>query len=309
MTTFAGVDGGGTRTTLVLADEGGRELARRVGGAGLVDPRDPAASAVLVAGLAREAMAEAGLAEPPVALCAGLAGVGNEPERRQVERLLAESGVASRVRVATDGEIALEGALGGGAGVLLIAGTGSVAYGRSEDGRVSRCGGWGMIVGDEGSGYAIGRAGLAAVLRSVDRRAPPTAMLDRFLALLGLDSPHGIPPWVGRAEKAEVAALSAHVVEAAEAGDALARDVLEREARGLAEHAVALAARLGPWTGEVGVVFHGGVLSSELYASLVRGLLEATQFPFRVRPPAADAVAGALSFARQLAGAGQAVGG
>ncbi|HLM68097.1 MAG TPA: hypothetical protein VK358_11245, partial [Longimicrobium sp.] len=77
METFAGVDGGGTRTTLVLADRSGREILRRVGGAGLVDPRDPLASAALVADLVRGAMADAGRPHPLTALCAGLAGGGN----------------------------------------------------------------------------------------------------------------------------------------------------------------------------------------------------------------------------------------
>jgi glucosamine kinase len=301
MGTFVGVDGGGTRTTLVLADDEGRELARRIGPAGLVDPRHPRATAEMLAGLTREALAEAGVAEPPVALFAGLAGVGNEDERLAVEAALAAAGVAERVSVGTDGNIALEGALGGGAGILLIAGTGSVAYGRAEDGRVERCGGWGMVVGDEGSGWAIGRSGLAAALRAADGRGPDTRLLGRFLEELELDGPSGIPPWAGRADKASVAALATHVVAAGEAGDPVACGVLEREARELACHAAALARRLEPWTGEVPVAFHGGVLGHPFYASLVTGALEEweAEFSFRVRPPVADAVHGALSFARR----------
>lgn len=297
---FAGVDGGGTRTTVVIADAQGRERARRSGPAGLVDPRHPAASAEVVASLVREAAAEAGLARPPAALCAGLAGVGNRAERDAVEAALAASGVAGRVRVATDGEIALEGALGGGAGILLVAGTGSVAYGHAEDGRVERCGGWGMLVGDEGSGYALARGGLAAALRAVDGREPETRLLPLLLEALAVDDPRAVPPWVGRAAKAEVAALAAHVLRAAEEGDAVARSVAEGEARAIADHAVALRTRLSPWTGEVPVVFHGGVLQSALYASLVSAAL-AEAGGFRVVPPVADAVTGALRFARALA--------
>lgn len=297
METFAGVDGGGTRTTLVLADRSGREILRRVGGAGLVDPRDPLASAVLVAELVRAAMAEAGLTEPPAALCAGLAGGGNETERLAVENALAAEGVAARVRIVTDGEIALEGALGGGPGVLIIAGTGSVAFGRGEDGRVGRCGGWGMFVGDEGSGYSIGRSGIIAALRAADGRGPATTLLADLMAEMGVDTPNGIPPWVGRTAKGEIAALSRHVTAAADAGDAVALDVLRREAGELALHPRALAAVLGPWTAPVSVVFHGGVLSSPLYARLVTEALAGGAQEFRVRPPVADAVTGALALA------------
>jgi glucosamine kinase len=124
------------------------------GPAGLVDPRRPTATAEMLTALVREALAAAELEGPAHSLCAGLAGVGNAAEREMVESALAREGVARNVCVRSDGETALHGALGGEAGLLLVAGTGSIAYGRSEDGRVERCGGWGMVTGDEGSGYA-----------------------------------------------------------------------------------------------------------------------------------------------------------
>jgi len=297
---YAGIDGGGTKTTLALADAAGRELARRVGPAGLVDPRDPGATAQMLAELVRGALGEAGLETRPAALVAGLAGVGNEQERRQVESALEAAGVAGRVAIVTDGAIALDGALGGGPGILMIAGTGSVAYARGEDGRVERCGGWGMVVGDEGSAWSIGRGGLAAALRAADGRGPATRLLPRFLELLELEDERGIPPWAGRAEKADVAALAVHVVEAAAEGDAVARRLLEREARELANHAVALARRLEPWSGAVPVAFHGGVLGVEYYAEVVRCALGEHEYRFEVRPSVADAVAGALSYARRM---------
>jgi len=297
---FAGIDGGGTKTTLALADSGGRELARRVGPAGLVDPRDPAATARMLAGLVRGALAEAGIETRPVALVAGLAGVGNERERRLVESALTAAEVAERVSIVTDGAVALDGALGGGPGILMIAGTGSVAYARGEDGRVERCGGWGMVVGDEGSAWSIGRGGLAAALRAADGRGPATRLLPRFLALLGLEDERGIPPWAGRAEKADVAALAVQVIGAAEEGDAVALRLLEREARELACHAVALARRLEPWSGAVPVAFHGGVLGVDFYAGVVRCALDESECRFDVRPSVADAVAGALSYARRM---------
>lgn len=300
MTIFAGIDGGGTRTTLVLADDEGREVARRVGPAGLVDPRRPAATGEMLAALVRDALAEAGAGEKPAALCAGLAGVGNERERHAVEAALAAADVAERVRIVTDGEIALDGALGGGAGVLMIAGTGSVAYARGENGRVERCGGWGMVVGDEGSAWSIGRGGLAAALRAADGRGAPTRLLPELLALLELRDAREIPPWAGRAEKAQVAALAVHVAGAAEAGDEVARALVHGEARELAAHAVALAHRLQPWSGAVPVVFHGGLLSIPFYAGLVRSILAEAEEAFDVRPGVADAVAGALSYARRM---------
>jgi glucosamine kinase len=262
-----------------------------------VDPRDPLASAVLVAELVRGALAEAGLSQPPAALCAGLAGVGNETERLAVENALAHEGVAGRVKIVTDGEIALEGALGGGAGVLIIAGTGSVAFGRGEDGRVERCGGWGMFVGDEGSGYSIGRSGIIAALRAADGRGPDTRLLAELMARMGVHTPNGIPPWVGRVQKGEIAALAERVMQIADAGDAVALELLRREAGELALHPRALAGVLAPWTEPVSVVFHGGTLSSPLYAGMLEEALAGGPHEFRVRRAVADAVAGALALA------------
>lgn len=298
---FAGVDGGGTRSTLVLADAAGAELARVAGPPGLVDPRAPERSAEIIATLVRISAAQAGLAAPPAALCAGLAGVGNEAERGAVERTLALAGVAERIRILSDGEIALHGAFGGGPGVLLIAGTGSVAYGRGPDGRIERCGGWGMYLGDEGSGYAIGREALAAALRSVDGREERTELLPMVLELLGLEGPRAIPPWAGRAAKGQLAALARPVLDLAASGDRVARRLVDRQADALAGHVAALAHRLGPWQADVPVVFHGGVLRSGLYASLVDLALGRNAHRYRLQPPLADAVAGAVAYARELA--------
>ena len=298
---LAGVDGGGTRSTLVLADASGAELARVGGPAGLVDPRVPEHSAEVIAQLVRIAAAQAGLPERPAALCAGLAGVGNEAERGAVERALAAAGVAERVRVVSDGEVALHGAFAGGPGILLIAGTGSVAYGRGPDGRMERCGGWGMIVGDEGSGFAIGRAGLRAALRAVDGRERATRLLPDFVERLHLEGPRGIPPWAGRVGKTEIASLAQVVIDAASTGDRVAQGVVREQADLLATHVTALAHRLDPWPGEVPVVFHGGVLRSGLYASLVDRALASNPHRFRIQPAAADAVHGALAYARELA--------
>jgi glucosamine kinase len=297
---FAGADGGGTKTTVALADEHGRVLARTEGPAGLVDPRDPEAAARVVAGLVHEARAEAGMNHLPAALVAGLAGVGNPAERERVRAALEALEAAELVRVVGDGEVALEGALGGGAGVLLVAGTGSIAYGRAEDGRVERCGGWGMVVGDEGSGYALGRSGLAAALRAADGRGPATSLLEEMVRATRVADPRGIPPWAGRADKREIAALSRTVLSAAEAGDAVALAVARGEARELGQHARALADRLGPWSGAVAVVFHGGVLRSPFYARLVTEALAGNGHEFSVRAPVADAVSGALGYARRL---------
>ena len=297
-----GIDGGGTRTTLALADGEGRELLRRQGPAGIVDPRDPRGAIEVVGALVREALAESGAGERADALCAGLAGVRSEAEREAVRAALAAEGVADRVVIRSDGEIALQGALGGEPGILLVAGTGSVAWGRAEDGRVDSCGGWGMVIGDEGSAYALGRAALTAVVRSLDGRGPATRLLPLVLEALQLDDPDPIRQWAGRAEKAEIAAVAVPAVRAATWGDEVAVGLVAAGAAGLLEHVRALLARLGPWRSPPGVVLHGGLGAEPLFNRLVREGLAALDPPLALRPAAADSVTGALQVARAAVG-------
>lgn len=304
---YVGIDGGGTKTTVGVANGAGREIARRVGEAGLVDARHPTASAERLVDLIRETMAAAGVAAPVAGLCAGLAGVGNAEERRVVERVLNESGVARRVAVISDGEAALNGALGGGAGILLIAGTGSVAHGRAEDGRLARCGGWGADLGDEGSGFAIGRSGLGATLLAVDGRSAETILLPMLMEAIGVEHPDAIPPWAARARKGEVAALAVRVIAAAGQGDVIARTIISEAALDLAAHVQALVRRLGPWNETPRVALHGGVARDPAFQPQLERTLEALSSPLTIVPAVADAVTGALECARQgaIRGGGQ----
>ena len=297
-----GIDGGGTRTTVALADEQGVEVLRRTGPPGLVDPRNPAASAEVLVALIREATEEAGCDGPAAALCAGLAGVGNAAEREVVRAALAEEGVARRVVVVGDGETALEGAFEGEAGILVIAGTGSIAYGRSEDGRVERCGGWGMVVGDEGSAYGTGRAALIAALRAHDGRDPATQLLPALLDALGLRTPDEIPPWAGRAEKTEIAALAPLVARVAAEGDECAEQIVATAAHELARLVASLAERLAPWTDAPRVVFFGGMFRTPGFADQVEeAVMRSVPGGVQRQEAAEDAVGGALRMALALA--------
>src|SRR5690606_12096698 len=123
-----------------------------------------------------------------------------------------------------------------GAGILLIAGTGSSAWARGVDGRTARAGGWGHLLGDEGSGYALGVAALRAVARAHDGRAPSTDLRDAVLRHANVAAPEALIAWAASAAKAEIAALAPCVAEAAAADDAVARAIVDRAARDLADH-------------------------------------------------------------------------
>lgn len=296
-----GLDGGGTATRVALGDGQGRELLRRPGPAGLIDPRQPEATAAMLTRLVREIATETATALPVAALCAGLAGAGSRTHRERVRDELEAAGVADAIIVVADGEIALEGALPASAGVLLIAGTGSSAWGRGEDGRVARSGGWGMRVGDEGSGYAIAVAGLRAALLAADGRGEGTALLPELLVALHATEPGDVVAWAGAAGKGEIAALAPVVVRLAEADDPVAARILDTAADDLARHVHALIERLGPWSAPVPVVFHGGALREHALAERVVRRLRSGPAPIARRDAVADAVTGALRMALDAA--------
>src|SRR5262249_53857830 len=155
------------------------------------------------------------------AACMGLAGAGRDAERALLRGWADRCELASAVRVATDAELLLAAGTPEGWGLALVAGTGSIAFARTPDGRTSRGGGWGPLLGDEGSGYAIVLAGLRAAVRAADGRAEKTTMLQSFLARLSLSQPQELIPTVyGKLDRAALAALAPVVFDCAARDDA-----------------------------------------------------------------------------------------
>ncbi len=194
----------------------------------MVTAHRPEDAAGAVGRAVSRAAERAGVSLPLRALWAGLAGAGATAPRAAVIEALRTLGLADRVVVGTDVEAAFHDAFGGGPGVMLIAGTGSIVWTRDAAGEERRVGGWGRMLGDEGSGYWIGLEGLRHVARAEDGRAPPTSMRQRLLTRCGASSVDELVAWVERASKADVAALAPIVAECADAEDAGAAGVVDR---------------------------------------------------------------------------------
>lgn len=296
----AGVDGGATRTRFRLADREGRTLAEREGGPGLVGAGEDEALADRIADTVRTMASEVPGRLPIYALCVGLAGVAGRSERRElVERRIASQSVARRVAVTADYDVAFLDAFGDEGGILLIAGTGSVAVGRSGEGPLLRVGGWGALIGDEGSGYRLGLGGIRAAVRGAEGRNPQTVLTDHLFEALGASSPHDVFQWSRTAKKGEIAALAPRVIEVADRGDRAASDIVDRAVLGLIQHAEALAriAALGeqPRVALVGgLVEPGGLLRGRVVSALEEGGFHPLSDP--VEP-----VRGAIQMARGLA--------
>ena len=274
MTDFvAGIDGGGSKTRVILADMEGNHLADVVGGGSAMAPGRGDHSAEVIASLVRMAMNEAGINEGrPRILVAGVAGVGRLMESRALAGALEDLEIADEVVVQGDGEIALTDAFGSGAGIILISGTGSIAYGRSPARVLARCGGWGPAFGDEGSGAWIGRKALAIVASAADGREPETALTGAILTAAQVNEPQELIPWGIAATPRELAALAPVVFNAASAGDARANALVGLAVEELVLHIRALALKLfGDDRAAIPVAFSGGLLHK---GSFIRKKLE-----------------------------------
>lgn len=308
-TLVLGIDGGGTRTTCAVAGAEGPELARGRGGPGNYLAAGREAALANIGAAIREALARAGASAGEVAAaCFGLAGAAR-PEDRQALAGLAELVPGARWRLTDDAAIALAGATGGVPGCVIIAGTGSIAYGEDAAGRPARAGGWGWLVDDPGSGFDLGRRAVAAVLRAHDGRGPATALTGRILRRWGLTEP---PELLGKlyrppVTRPELAALAEEVVAAAREGDATAREILDAGGRELALMAAAVLRRLDLLAAPAPVATAGGLFggAGELLVGPLRAALGELAPLARLTAPLADAAAGAVLLARRLLHAGE----
>jgi glucosamine kinase len=289
-----GADVGGSKTAVGVSD-GEQILARADGAGAAIRPGRALASAAVIAEVVRRALAGAGRLSGDV-LYVGAAGAGREPERDELRKALRGENLAPTVVVSTDIEIALAAVFDDGPGIVVSAGTGSVAVGRDRAGKQHRIGGYGWQMGDEGSGYAIGRAALGAVSRAADGRSPRTALSERVLAASRSDSFDALIRWAAGASPAEVAALAPHVLDVAAHGDPLAQGICDYAARELTQLAVCLVPVMDLQL-PVGVALTGGLLSADgpLRRSVLARLREDTNLaPIETR---VDAVEGAIRLA------------
>lgn len=258
-----GVDGGGSKTRVLVGTAEGEVLATADGPKSAVSPGQSARSADVIADLVTRALneiAQPGTVFPRVLYC-GVAGTGREEERRALHAALDAKELAEEVVIDSDGLIAMYDAFDDRPGILLVVGTGSIAYGRSPAGEIVRCGGWGPAFGDEGSGGWIGRRALGIVAASSDGREPATALLFPILAATQCEDVEDLIPWAAAADARAFATLAPVVFNTAAAGDQRANALITLAAEELVLHIRALARQL--FTDEraaVAVALSGGLM-------------------------------------------------
>jgi glucosamine kinase len=298
-----GIDGGGSKTHAILADDAGATVSEAFGPGSAIIPGNADASADVIAGVVREALDTANMSHvTPRVLCVGVAGAGRDTERQALWQALVGRDLASDVVVHSDFGIALDDAFGDGPGVLLIAGTGSVAFGRSPGGTTARCGGWGPVFGDEGSGAWIGRRALSIVTAAADGRESATALTGAVLTAAELNEVSELIPWAASAKPAKIATLAPVVFAVAESGDLRANALISLAVEELMLHVRSLAQQLfGDERAAVQVALAGGLMRqrSALHKRLehrLRAAVPGAQIRGGDVIPARGAVRGALRF-------------
>ncbi|WP_435010420.1 N-acetylglucosamine kinase [Tundrisphaera lichenicola] len=301
-----GVDGGGTSTTAWLADAEGRVLGRgKAGPSNIKAIGDEAARDGLDRSI-KLAFEDAGLEIGPVEIsCLGLAGFDRPEDRRWLDDWASGSSWARRLVLVNDGALVVAAGTPEGWGVGVIAGTGSIAVGRASDGRTDRAGGWGPMIGDEGSGYAVALAGLRRVAQRADGRAATPANGDPLAARLcrglGIGGTEELVSAVYRegVDRTKVAALAPIVVETLAEDPSIFTDILEPAGVELARTVRAVAVKLGIASGPLPLAMAGSFLlnSKPVSRVLIHRLIE--QGYEVLATPVPDPVEGALVLARQ----------
>jgi N-acetylglucosamine kinase-like BadF-type ATPase len=299
-----GLDGGGTKTNCVVLGAGGNIIGEGRGGPSnaLRCGFDTAFRSLSEA--ADEALKSAGLHKHSVSgVCAGLAGAGRRNVVRRTLAFLSQEFPNAVSQVTTDYEIALEAAVGAGPGVVLIAGTGSAAYGRNAAGETARAGGYGPWVGDEGSAFEIGRRAVAAVARTRDQAGPMTLLTEMIAAALECGDWDELTQQTMKTPDEIFPALFSVVAEAADAEDIAAKEILFTSAISLGNLAMIVVRRLGMKDQEFPLVKCGGVfghsrlLDGLLDSVVVSGALRANVSKLEISP-----AVGAARIAARLAG-------
>ena len=289
-----GIDGGATRTIAVAGDEAGNAIGRVEGSAANLRLVNDAELVAVFQPIAR--------AFPtPQTITIGLAGAWDEPDRQRIRQAAAACWPAAACYATHDLEIALAAASPAPApqtDVLVLSGTGSCCYGRNPTGRVAKIGGWGHLLGDQGSGYDLGLTALRAVAQEYDRsgRWPPLGAA--LLSALLLNEPNDLISWAQAAAKADIARLAVTVFAAAEQNDRLARTLVRTAASRLAMDASACAKKLAHAGQPVRFLLAGSVLREQApFRSTVSRALRRLWPGASVAPLAHEPAWGAMTLA------------
>jgi N-acetylglucosamine kinase-like BadF-type ATPase len=271
-----GIDAGGTKTVALLADRRGQIVGEGRGSGANLQTEGELQVEKILHDVIVQAMGNR--RSPPDAVCLGMAGVDRESDGRVIRGIMSRLGFQQNALIVNDALIALVAGAGASPGVVVISGTGSIAYGVSHRGYAARAGGWGPTLGDEGSGYWIGRRALEAVVRDADGRGPNTALTDRVLEYFSLARPELLISEIYHQPhgRRAIASLAPLVDRARGDGDLVASEIMIDAADELAKAASSVITRLEMRGEQFPILLAGGMLkrSTWLVAEIERRMAE-----------------------------------
>lgn len=303
---FSGVDGGGTKTTAVVSTSDGVLLSKGTSGpsnyqvVGLEEALDNIVESINIAVKLAEIENE-----KVTTACFGLSGVGRPVDHQIMGTALRKLNIAERIILDHDAAIALAGAFACQPGVIVIAGTGATAFGINESGDRQRAGGWGSILGDEGSGYYIGQKALVCACRAHDGRGEKTILVQKLVEQLNLSCLTDLVKrvYVDEMKRREIASLASLVFDAAREGDGVARDILKDAGKELGIAANAVITKLKMRDKKVQVATAGGIFEAgELIVSPFRRTIQEIAPNVQIVHPKFQPVIGAVFIALRETG-------
>jgi len=304
---YIGLDGGGTKTHCVLANEKKEKVHECFGGPAnfLMLGTEPVSQTLY--SLVKECLQKGNIRYGELeSITIGATGAGRKIDADRLEsefRKFCQSKEFKprNVFVDSDARIALEGAFSGRPGCIMIAGTGSILYGKDVKGRLYRVGGFGRFIGDEGSGYMIGKKGLVAVARAFDGRGETTIMQNLLLQTHNINTPEELISEIYK-NNFDIASFAPLVLQAANQGDVTARKILEEECDELLLHLAAIKRKLLLNTIEVSLV--GSLISNpNFFSNLLHERVKSKMPEIKITAPENNPAMGAVLYSiNKLAG-------
>ncbi|CAH1213863.1 N-acetylmuramic acid/N-acetylglucosamine kinase [Paenibacillus allorhizoplanae] len=294
----AGLDGGGTKTAVTIVDESGLEVHTFTSGAINYNGQDEASVQASLAEIFRTIDRVCDGLGHCAQVCIGAAGVSNPTVTTRLESSVRACGYKGPLFITGDQDTALSGAHNRELGIILIAGTGSICYGKNEAGDTHRAGGYGYLIDDEGSGYSIGRDLLSVVVRAHDGRLPATVITGMVFEQLGMTSIQQIIGFVydKQTNKKDIAALAPILSQACELGDEAALAIADKSARSLLELVVPVTEKLSMQEGVLAMAGSALLKNSFIQTAFINGLKE--RYPaMTCITPKRDAASGAALMA------------
>ena len=294
---FLGIDGGGTKTTGLLADQAGQVIGRAESGASNYHAVGEEQTKKVLSDVITRLMSDANASLESYTCCLGLAGVASSADRKVIGRICDEIGLPGNRILTHDAQIALAGGAVELSGVIIISGTGSNVYGMDAAGREAQAGGWGHLLGDEGSGYDIARRALQAVARAADRRGDPTLLSSLMLDALEFSQSRNLIPWIHSVGKDQVAQFAGVVLNAANSNDSVAQRILDEAADELTLAARVVIDKLKS-SHSFNLVLSGGIFAYQpTFVASMRSRLRDLSPHARVRLPKREPAYGAILMA------------